>query len=162
MSEALRIPELNKTIVIGRVTRDLELRYTPSNQAVTSFSVAVNRNYKDSQTGEWKEQVSFVPVVSWGKQAEIAAERLKKGSAVYVEGRLQSRSWESKQGEKRSTIEVIADRLQFLTKQEIVAEGTPTAVEETKTKKSKVETSEKNSKEAWDEDIANVDEEIPF
>ena len=107
MAENLKIPEMNKTIIVGRVTRDLELRYTPSNLAVTTISVAVNRSFKDSQTGEWKESTSFVPVVVWGKQAEIAKDRLKKGSAVYIEGRLQSRSWENKQGEKRSTLEVV-------------------------------------------------------
>ncbi|MDR0675652.1 MAG: single-stranded DNA-binding protein [Elusimicrobiota bacterium] len=118
MAENLRMPEMNKIFLIGRVTKDLELRYTPSNQAVVTFTIASSRNYKDGQTGEWKEIASFVPVVAWGKQAEMVADRLKKGSAVYVEGRLQSRNWENKQGEKRSTLEVIADRFQFLTKLE--------------------------------------------
>jgi single-strand DNA-binding protein len=73
----------------------------------------VNRRYKD-KTGEWKDDTCFITVVFWEKQAELAQQYLKKGSAVYVEGRLQSRSWDSKEGEKRSTIEVRGDRVEFL------------------------------------------------
>lgn len=157
MAENLRIPEMNKTIIVGRVTRDLELRYTPSNLAVTTISVAVNRNFKDSQTGEWKESTSFIPVVIWGKQAELANDRLKKGSAVYVEGRLQTRNWETKQGEKRTTLELICERIQFLTKTEMSAE---IAKSENKTSAKP----EKQSDSAWDveENVENLDEEIPF
>jgi single-strand DNA-binding protein len=116
MTEQIRLPEQNKVFISGRVTWEPELRFTPSKQAVTTFGIAANRNYKDQQTGEWKEFTSFVSIVSWGKQAELCVERLKKGNAVFVEGRLQSRSWESKTGEKRTSLEVVADRIQFLTK----------------------------------------------
>lgn len=98
---------------MGNLTRDPELRYIPSGQAVTSFSVAVNRVYL-SQSGEKKEEVSFIRVVVWGKRAEVCNEYLKKGSPVFVEGRLQSRSWEAQDGTKRSTIEVVALNVQFL------------------------------------------------
>ena len=163
MAENLRIPEMNKTIIVGRITRDLELRYTPSNLAVTTMSVAVNRNFKDTQTGEWKESTSFVPVVVWGKQAELANERLKKGSAVYVEGRLQSRNWETKQGEKRSTLEVICERIQFLTKSEAAADGNKPGFENTAVNVPKAKTA-KQADTAWDveENVENLDEEIPF
>lgn len=100
---------------MGNLTRDPELRYIPSGQPVTSFSIAVNRVYL-SQTGEKKEEVSFIRCVVWGKRAEVCNEYLKKGSPVFVEGRLQSRSWDAQDGTKRSTIEVIAQNVQFLNK----------------------------------------------
>jgi single-strand DNA-binding protein len=104
---------LNKVFLIGNLTRDPELRYVPSGSAVATFTVAVNRVYK-SQTGEKKEQTSFIRVVVWGRRAEVCGEYLSKGSPVFVEGRLQSRDWESQDGQKRNTVEVVADNIQFL------------------------------------------------
>ncbi|HRK61288.1 MAG TPA: single-stranded DNA-binding protein [Candidatus Omnitrophota bacterium] len=104
---------LNKVFLMGNLTRDPELRYLPSGQPVTSFSIAMNRVY-NSQTGEKKEEVSYVRVVVWARLAEICNEYLKKGSPVFVEGRLQSRSWEAQDGTKRSSIEVVAQNVQFL------------------------------------------------
>jgi single-strand DNA-binding protein len=104
---------LNKAMLIGNLTRDPELRYVPSGSAVASFTLAMNRVYK-LQTGEKKEEVSFVRVVVWGRMAEICAEYLKKGRSVFVEGRLQSRSWDGQDGQKRNTLEVIAMNVQFL------------------------------------------------
>ena len=104
---------LNKALLIGNLTRDPELRYIPSGSAVASFTLATNRVYK-LQTGEKKEEVSFVRVVVWGRMAEVCGEYLKKGSPVFVEGRLQSRSWDGPDGQKRSTLEVIAVNIQFL------------------------------------------------
>ncbi len=104
---------LNKVLLIGNLTRDPELRYIPSGSAVTSFTIAVNRVYK-LQTGEKKEEVSFVRVVVWGRLAEVCNDYLKKGNPVFVEGRLQSRSWDGQDGQKRSTLEVIATNIQFL------------------------------------------------
>ena len=106
---------LNKVMLIGNLTRDPELRYIPSGQGVTSFTVACNRRYM-SQSGEKKEEVSFIRVVVWGRRAEVCNEYLKKGNPVYVEGRLQSRSWDGPDGTKRSTIEVIASDVQFLSR----------------------------------------------
>jgi len=103
---------LNKVLLIGNLTRDPELRYIPSGAAVSSLGLAVNRNYL-TQTGEKKQEVCFVRVVVWGRQAETCNQYLTKGSPVFVEGRLQYRAWES-EGQKRSTIEVKADRVQFL------------------------------------------------
>ncbi len=103
----------NKVLILGNLTRDPELRYIPSGQAVTTFTVAVNRTYV-AQSGEKKEEVSFVRVVVWGRSAENCNEYLKKGSSVFVEGRLQSRSWDAPDGTKRSTIEVVAQTVQFL------------------------------------------------
>ena len=104
---------LNRVLLIGNLTRDPELRYVPSGTAVATFTVAVNRVYT-SQAGEKKEEVSFIRVVVWGRRAEVCGEYLSKGSPVFVEGRLQSRSWEGQDGQKRSTMEVIADNVQFL------------------------------------------------
>ena len=118
---------LNKVFMMGNLTRDPELRYLPSGQLVTSFSIAMNRVY-NSQTGEKKEEVSYVRVVVWARLAEICNEYLKKGSPVFVEGRLQSRSWEAQDGTKRSSVEVIAQNVQFLPRggQGRGAEGAPT------------------------------------
>src|SRR3712207_3989604 len=99
---------LNKAMIIGNLGKDPEMRYTPSGQAVTQFSVAVNRNYKDQQ-GEWQEETEWFRVVAWGPLAERTAENLRKGRKVYVEGRLQTRQWEDRDGQKRYTTELIAN-----------------------------------------------------
>ena len=104
---------LNKVLLIGNLTRDPELRYVPSGTAVATFTIAVNRVYT-SQAGEKKEEVSFIRIVVWGRRAEVCGEYLSKGSPVFIEGRIQSRSWEGQDGQKRSTTEVIADNVQFL------------------------------------------------
>ena len=106
---------LNRVLLIGNLTRDPELRYIPSGQPVTTFTVAVNRTYL-SATGEKKEDVNFLRIVVWGKRAEVCHEYLKKGSPVFVEGRLQSRSWEGTDGQKRNTVEVVAQNVQFLSR----------------------------------------------
>ena len=103
----------NKIILVGNLTRDPELRYIPSGQAVTTLGLAINTTYT-SKTGEKKEEVCFVNVIVWGKQAESCSEYLSKGRPILVEGRLRSRSWEAQDGTKRSTIEVLAQRVQFL------------------------------------------------
>jgi single-strand DNA-binding protein len=104
---------LNRVLLMGNLTRDPELRYIPSGSAVTSFTLAMNRVYK-LQTGEKKEEVSFVRIVVWGRMAETCGEYLKKGSSAFVEGRLQSRSWDGPDGQKRNTLEVVATSVQFL------------------------------------------------
>jgi single-strand DNA-binding protein len=104
---------LNKAMIIGNLGRDPEMRYTPNGQAVTQFTVAVNRNYRDSNN-EWKEETEWFRVVAWGPLAERTAENLRKGRKVYVEGRLQTRSWEDKDGQKRYTTELIANTVTSL------------------------------------------------
>lgn len=105
---------LNKVFLMGNLTRDPELRYTASGSAVADFGLAVNRKYK--QGDEWKEDVCFVDITAWGKQAETCAEYLSKGKGVFVEGRLQFRTWESEEGQKRNKIEVVANNVQFLSR----------------------------------------------
>lgn len=104
---------LNKVMLIGNLTRDPELRYIPSGQAVATFTVACNRTF-NSKTGEKKEEVSFIRIVVWARLAEICNEYLKKGRPVFVEGRLQTRSWDAPDGTKRSAVEVVAENVQFL------------------------------------------------
>ena len=101
----------NSVTLVGNVTRDPELRFTPAGQATASFGLAVNRVWTDRQSGERKEAVSFFDVVCWREMAENAAESLNKGSRIIVTGRLEQRSWESQEGEKRSKVEVIADEI---------------------------------------------------
>ena len=104
---------LNKVFLMGNLTRDPELRYIPSGTAVAGFTVAAGRTYTSS-TGEKKEETCFVRVVAWARQAELCGEYLSKGSPIFVEGRLQSRSWETPDGQKRSTLELVAQNIQFL------------------------------------------------
>jgi len=106
---------LNKVFLIGNLTRDPELRYTPAGVAVANLGLAVNRRFRD-KTGELKEDVCFLTVTVWDKQAEACCQYLQKGSPIFVEGVLQSRSWETNDGQKRSTIDVRAERVQFLGK----------------------------------------------
>lgn len=103
----------NKVLLIGNLTKDPELRYTPQGTAVANLRLAVNRRFKD-RNQELKEEVCFVTAVAWDKQAETCNQYLHKGSPVLIEGRLQSRSWEDNAGQKRSVIEVRAERIQFL------------------------------------------------
>lgn len=104
---------LNRVLLIGNLTKDPELRYTPQGTAVVNLRMAVNRKYRD-KSQEMKEDTCFLTVVVWDKQAETCNQYLRKGSPIFVEGRLQSRSWEDNAGQKRSVVEVRAERVQFL------------------------------------------------
>lgn len=106
---------LNKVLLMGNLTRDPELRYAPNGTAVTTFTIAIGRVF-NSPTGEKKEDVCYVRIVSWAKLAQICGEYLFKGRPVFVEGRLQSRSWQAQDGSKRNTMEVVAQNVQFLGK----------------------------------------------
>ncbi len=103
---------LNKAFLFGNLTRDPELRALPSGMNVASFSVATNRVFRD-RDGKKQEQTDFHNVVVFGRQADTAAQYLKKGSSVFVEGRIQTRSWDGKDGEKKYRTEIVADRVQF-------------------------------------------------
>ncbi|MDD2907988.1 MAG: single-stranded DNA-binding protein [Candidatus Gracilibacteria bacterium] len=105
--------DLNKAQVIGRITQDLELKQTPNGQNVLSFSLATNRNWTDS-TGNKQEQVEFHNVVLWGKLAEIAMQYLGKGKRVFIEGRLQTRTWEAQDGTKRYKTEIVGENMIML------------------------------------------------
>ena len=103
----------SKVIIVGNITRDPELRTTPSGTQVCGFSVAVNRNYKDN-SGEQKENVSFFDCSAWGKSGEIIAQYAKKGSGILVSDRLEQRSWEDKEGQKRSRVEIVVEDFNFV------------------------------------------------
>ena len=111
----LRLPEQNQVFLAGRLTRDPDMFYTQQGTAKCSFSLAVNQNYKDKVSGEWKQQVSYIPVIVWRQAAERCKDRIRKGSPVMIEGRLRSREYEDKKtGGKRTVLEVEARRIQFL------------------------------------------------
>jgi len=140
---------INSVFISGNLTHDPELRYTPSGQAVTNFSIANNRRYRN-QAGEWKEETSFLRIVAWARQAEVCNEYLKKGSPVLVEGRLMQRSWQTPEGQKKSTVEIRALRVHFLSaapKAEMVEEKA---------------VGEKLPKEKEKEEEEEREEEIPF
>lgn len=101
----------NTVTIVGNLTRDPELRYTPSGQRNATFGVAVNRRWRDQQTNDWKEQVSFFDVVCWRDLADNACESLTKGTRVIVTGRLDQRSWEDADGNRRSKVEIVADEV---------------------------------------------------
>ncbi|MDA8183026.1 MAG: single-stranded DNA-binding protein [Actinomycetota bacterium] len=101
----------NTVVLVGNVTRDPELRFTATGQATSTFGLAVNRRWQNRQTQEWEEATSFFDVVCWREMAENAAESLARGARVIVTGRLEQRSWETPEGDKRSKVEVVADEL---------------------------------------------------
>jgi len=101
----------NSVTLVGNITRDPELRYTPTGAATCQFGLAVNRRWQNRQTSEWEEATSFFNVVAWREMAENAGESLTKGARVIVTGRLEQRSWETPDGEKRSVVEVVADEI---------------------------------------------------
>jgi single-strand DNA-binding protein len=101
----------NTVTLVGNVTRDPELRFTPSGQAVATFGLAVNRRWQNRQSNEWEEQTSFFDVKCWAQMAENVGESLHRGARVVVSGRLEQRSWETEQGDKRSKVEVVADEI---------------------------------------------------
>lgn len=101
----------NSVTLVGNITRDPELRFTPSGQATASFGLAVNRRWQNRQTQEWEEATSFFDIVCWREMAENASESLARGSRVIVTGRLEQRSWETGEGERRSKVEVVADEI---------------------------------------------------
>lgn len=104
----------NKVILMGNLTRDPEVRYTPNGIAVASFAIAVNRKYK--QGDETKEEVSYIDIVVFGKQAESCGQYINKGDSVLIDGRLQQRRWETEEGQKRTKLEVVAQSVNFMPK----------------------------------------------
>lgn len=157
---------LNKVLLIGNLTRDPELRYIPSGQAVTTFTIAVSRTY-NSKSGEKKEEVAFIRIVAWARLAEICNEYLKKGRPVFVEGRIQTRSWDGPDGNKRYATEVLADNVQFLGSKPSGGKGEGSDVPSMDLDDSIFEAPEggapsKKNAGAISKDELKPDEEIPF
>lgn len=113
---------LNKVLLIGNLTRDPELRYTPSGAAVCTFGIATNRTYTSSD-GTKKEEAEFMRIVAWNKLGELCSQLLTKGRKVYVEGRLQTRSWETPDGQTRQTTEIVIDDMRILDSRKNFEEG---------------------------------------
>jgi len=123
---------LNKVMIIGNVTRDPEVRTTPNGQSVASIGVATNRRWKD-QSGQQKEQVEYHNVVAWRKLSEIIGQYVKKGSKLYVEGRLQTRSWDDQSGVKKYKTEIVADSIIMLDRPSGSGAGKPVIQEKAAT-----------------------------
>lgn len=107
------MPNLNRVMLMGNLTRDPELRYTPNNTAVAGFGLAVNRRFKDGQ-GQMQEEVTFVDCDAWGRTAEVINQYLRKGNPIFVEGRLKLDQWQDKEGQKRSRLKVVVENFQFI------------------------------------------------
>ena len=105
---------INRVVLVGNLTKDPELRHTPSGTAVCSLRLAVNTHRKDSATGEWTEKPNYFDITVWGNQGESCAQYLAKGRPVAVDGRLEWREWDAQDGTKRQAVEIIADSVQFL------------------------------------------------
>ena len=105
---------INKAILIGNLGRDPEIRYTQSGLAVANFSIATSEKWKDKNSGEWQERTEWHRIVAFGKLGEICGEYLSKGRQVYIEGRIQTREWEDKDGNKRYTTEIVANEMKML------------------------------------------------
>ncbi len=105
---------INKVILVGRLGRDPEVRYTPDGTAVANFTIATSEEWKDKATGEKKERTEWHRIVAWRRLGEICGEYLSKGKQVYIEGRIQTREWEDRDGNRRFTTEIVASDVQFL------------------------------------------------
>lgn len=107
------MPNLNRVMLMGRLTRDPELRYTPNNNPVCNLGIAINRYWRD-QNGQQQEETTFVDCEAWGRTAEVINEHLRKGRPIYVEGRLRLDQWQDKEGNNRSKLKVVVDNFQFI------------------------------------------------
>jgi single-strand DNA-binding protein len=114
----LKMPELNSVLIAGNLTKDPVIRQTRNGTPVANFSIASNRKFRDGDN-QWQEDVCYVGVVAWNRLAESCVDKLRKGSAVLVEGELQSRTWQTDDGSTRSTVEIKARRIQFLNKRRV-------------------------------------------
>lgn len=138
---------LNRVVLVGNLTRDIDLRSTPSGKSVTTLRIAVNRRWK-KESGETVDNADYFNVVAWGKLAELCNEYIGKGSPIAVDGRLQSRSWETQEGQKRATVEVVAENIQFL--------GQPRGSTRAETPEVEVNQVQQS------QDISTDNEDIPF
>ncbi len=159
---------LNKVILIGNLTRDPELRYTPQGTAVCTFGLATNRSWVTSEGGDRKEETEFHRIVAWNKLGELCSQLLTKGRKVYVEGRLQTRTWQGQDGQQRTTTEIVIEDMIILDSRKavveapgvIVAETQPAAESESESKTKKPKKTEESKSTDATEDI-NIDD-IPF
>ncbi len=159
-----QIPQQNSVILVGRLTRDPELKRTTTSKSICRFDIAMSSRIKDQVTGEWKDSdPTYVPIVVWGDQADRCADRLKKGMPVYVEGRLKTSSWQATDGSKRSRLEVVASRVQFLVRVEAQGQSSSYQQQVPAQQPSKnVDTGEQGNEYVSDNVDVVDDEEVPF
>lgn len=152
---------LNRAQIVGNLTRDPEMRYIPSGQGVCSFAIATNRRWKDKD-GNNQEQTEFHEIVAWGKLAEIISQILKRGNKVYIEGRLQTRSWDAQDGSKRQRTEIVAeDFIALSPKGE--SSNTTSIHEEIKSEPEEAKPTKKTKEEAPSNESEDINlDEIPF
>ena len=146
----------NRVILVGNLTRDIELKYTPTGTAIAKFGLATNRSYKDNTTGELKQEVMFIDVTVFGRSAEVVNQYLKKGKKVLVEGRLVLDQWVDSSGQKRSKHSIIADKVQFMDPKE--SSGNANQAYNTQPQQEAPMQQQKNNIPSIDID----DDEIPF
>ncbi|MFH2118642.1 MAG: single-stranded DNA-binding protein [Candidatus Paceibacterota bacterium] len=171
----MSVRSLNKVMLIGNLTRDPNLRFTPNGTAVCSFGIATNRSWTSSDGGEKQERVDFHNIVSWAKLAEICGQLLHKGDKVFVEGRIQTRDWKTDEGDERRITEVVIDNMMLLNSrgggssassddsamdEDQAEEDKPAKSKAKKAKKEKVEESAEKVEEV--EDVEDVSDDIPF
>ena len=108
------MPNLNRVMLMGNLTRDPELRYTPSNMAVVTLGLAINRRWRNQQSTEWQEETTFVDCEAWGRTAETINQYLRKGRPIFIEGRLRLDQWQDKEGNNRSKLKVVIEGFQFV------------------------------------------------
>jgi len=155
----------NKVILVGRLTRDVELKYLPSGSSVANFGLATSRNWKDQTTGERKEETMFIDITVFGKGAEIANQYLRKGNRVLVEGRLSLDQWQDNEGNKRSKHKIIADSVQFMeTKAESMASASSASSAPESYSSNNDNTPKSNTKQPSNQsqEIDIDDDDIPF
>lgn len=162
----MSVRSLNKVMLIGNLTKDPVVRYTPTSTAVASFSLATNRSWTPSEGGEKQEQVEYHNIVAWSKLAELVGQLLHKGDKVYVEGRLQTRDWKTNEGQDRRTTEIVIDEMLMLNSKPA---GSAPYQAPTTPVKSKKAVSEAVTPEPVDElpsdevgEVEDVSEDIPF
>ncbi|KUK84291.1 MAG: Single-stranded DNA-binding protein [Microgenomates bacterium 39_6] len=167
----MSVRSLNKVMLIGNLTRDPNLRFTPNGTAVCSFGLATNRSWTSSDSGEKQERVDFHNVVAWGKLAEICGQLLHKGDKTYVEGRIQTRDWKTEDGAERRITEIVIDNMMLLNSRGGYSASNDEDEEEDKEPKTK---SKKSQKEKTDEveldevpegegeEVEDVSDDIPF
>ena len=153
---------VNKAIILGNLTRDPEMRYTPQGNSVTSFAVATNRQW-NTEEGSTREAVEFHNIVAWNKLAELCVQLLKKGTKVYIEGRLQTRTWDDQKGQKHYKTEIIADDMVVVSSKFDRPSGVSSSSSEESVAKEPIEKKvEEPKKEVAPVDEVVSDEEMPF
>ena len=155
------MPSVNKVILLGNLGRDPELRFMPNGDAVCNFSIATTDSWKD-KAGEKQERTEWHNIVMYRKLAEIAGEYLKKGSSIYVEGRLQTRKWQTKEGQDRYTTEVIADSMQMLGGRSGASQGDRSSDDNFSQASSPIKNQANTSNESSPTSFDEFEDDIPF